>query len=104
MTQQKALSMIDEYLLQDNIDAEWADCLRFVKAEIERLDLCNKLLKSEREMHRLGVSEIVRKYQAKAVKVFADKLCEGRVSNDPVVIAVKAELKMTDRKEEKTNE
>ncbi len=31
---------------------------------------------------------------------FAERLCEGRVSNDPVVIAVKVELEMTERKDE----
>ncbi len=31
--------------------------------------------------------------RTEAIKEFADKLCEGRVSNDPVVIAVKVELK-----------
>lgn len=30
-----------------------------------------------------------------AIKEFADRLCDGRVSNDPVVIAVKVELEMT---------
>lgn len=32
-------------------------------------------------------------YEA-GVKEFAERLCEGRVSNDPVVIAVKVELEM----------
>ena len=27
---------------------------------------------------------------------FAERLCDGRVSNDPVVIAVKTELQMTE--------
>ena len=31
--------------------------------------------------------------QAEAVKEFAERLCEGKLSNDPVVIAVKCELK-----------
>lgn len=31
--------------------------------------------------------------RAEAIKEFAERLCNGRVSNDPVVIAVKAELK-----------
>lgn len=30
----------------------------------------------------------------KAIKEFAERLCEGRVSNDPVVITVRAELRM----------
>lgn len=31
--------------------------------------------------------------KSEAIKEFAERLCEDRVSNDPVVIAVKAELK-----------
>lgn len=30
---------------------------------------------------------------ADAIKEFAERLCEGRLSNDPIVIAVKCELK-----------
>lgn len=35
----------------------------------------------------------MKKLKEKAIKDFAEKLCEDRVSNDPVVIAVKTELK-----------
>ena len=31
--------------------------------------------------------------KSEAIKEFAERLCEGRLSNDPVVIAVKVELK-----------
>ncbi len=30
--------------------------------------------------------------KARAIKAYAERLCEGRVSNDPIVIAVKVEL------------
>lgn len=56
------------------------------QAEIERLEI-----KIE------GVQEanaILREHIRKAVKEFAERLCEDRVSNDPVVIAVKVELEM----------
>lgn len=36
---------------------------------------------------------IVAELKTEAIKEFAERLCEGRVSNDPVVITVKAELK-----------
>ena len=36
--------------------------------------------------------------KSEAIKEFAEMLCDGRVSNDPVVIAVKTELKMTEGK------
>lgn len=38
--------------------------------------------------------DFVNKRKFEAIKEFAERLCEGRVSNDPVVIAVKTELKM----------
>ena len=34
--------------------------------------------------------------KSEAIKEFAEGLCDGRVSNDPVVIAVKTELQMTE--------
>lgn len=40
--------------------------------------------------------------KAEAIKAFAERLCEGRVSNDPVVIAAKCFLK--EMTEGKTNE
>ena len=35
----------------------------------------------------------IEQHEIKAIKEFAERLCEGRVSNDPIVIAVKVELK-----------
>ena len=37
--------------------------------------------------------KLIADISAEAVKEFAERLCEGRVSNDPVVIAVNCELK-----------
>ena len=37
--------------------------------------------------------EYIEQTNAEAIREFAKKICEGRVSNDPVVIAVKSELK-----------
>ena len=65
------------------------------QAEIERL-------KAERDKEHDYCNHYMimcAKAHSEAIKEFADKLCEGRVSNDPVVIAVKAELKMTEEKE-----
>jgi hypothetical protein len=42
-------------------------------------------------------------YEA-GVREFAERLCEGRVSNDPVVIAVKVELKELIDKQRKEDE
>ena len=56
------------------------------KAEIERL---RKQLKEGIDLS----DSVVKIFKVEAIKEFAERLCEGRVSNDPVVIAVKAELK-----------
>lgn len=64
------------------------DLINRLKAEIERLDklviynasCCTRLHKD------------LFKAKSEARKEFAERLCEGRVGNDPVVIAVKVEL------------
>ena len=56
--------------------------IRRLKAEVERLKYNLEAVLQERADH------------SEAVKEFAERLCEGRVSNDPVVIAVKVELEM----------
>ncbi len=57
------------------------------KLEISKTKLFEQQLK--KELHRLTVEEI----KAEAIKDFAERLCEDRVTNDPVVIAVKTEMK-----------
>ena len=57
------------------------------KLEISKTKLFEQQLK--KELHRLTVEEI----KAEAIKAFAERLCEDRVPNDPVVIAVKTEMK-----------
>lgn len=59
------------------------------KAEIERLQKIELAPKDYSLKRSLEIKDI----QAEAIKKFAERLCEGRVSNDPVVIAVKVELK-----------
>lgn len=39
MTIEKALQMIDEYLMEDNINAEWVECLKLCKGLIEELNI-----------------------------------------------------------------
>lgn len=72
-------------------------------AEIERLKEENETITSNFECQQIVLGdfdEIIKKQAKKlksakseAIKEFAERLCEDRVSNDPVVIAVKAELK-----------
>ena len=57
--------------------------------EITHLQAENEELKSAINGFR-GYED---KIKAEAYKEFAERLCEDRVSNDPIVIAVKVELK-----------
>lgn len=61
------------------------DLINRQKAEIERLTKANERFAEEFDAYYASV-------KCKAYKEFAERLCEGRVSNDPVVIAVKVEL------------
>lgn len=60
------------------------------------------------EVHSKSIEDydkLIGDISAEAIKEFAERLCNGRVSNDPVVIAVKVELKeMTEVKEWKQQE
>lgn len=61
------------------------------QAEIERLQNL-----TEKDFEQTAISTVKRHQkwiEYRAVKEFAERLCADRVSNDPVVIAVKAELK-----------
>lgn len=75
------------------------DLINRQKAEIERLQSESigkcELAISMRNDNNLesNCNYCIDKSKAEAVKEFAERLCDGRVSNDPVVIAVKVELK-----------
>jgi hypothetical protein len=49
-----------------------------------------KALRYDRDQYDKGYSD---GYE-EAIRGFAERLCEGRVSNDPVVIAVKAQIEI----------
>ena len=69
------------------------DLINRQQAEIERLTVNMNAfgLGMKREAERADTA------RAEAIKEFAERLCEGRVSNDPVVIAVRcAEEEMTE--------
>ncbi len=74
------------------------DLINRQKAEIERLTTLAELGRMRANDYRT-MRDKAKIARAEAIKEFADRLCEGRVSNDPVVIAVNAELKMTEEKE-----
>lgn len=77
------------------IESDIDNLINQQEADIERLqeEVRNK------DSAMLEIFEIKRFFEqiasVKSIKEFADRLCEGRLSNDPVVIAVKAELKET---------
>ena len=71
------------------IDEGTLNIINRQKAEIERLE---ELLDSSVSSERNTIDNIPYE-RAEAIKEFAERLCKDRVSNDPVVIAVKVELK-----------
>lgn len=81
-TPQKLEELTKQFNIQgQEYDRLYKESLQW-KTEVERLQ---KLLDDKCDMC------IVRE-RNKAVKDFADRLCQDKVSNDPVVIAVKCEL------------
>ena len=69
------------------------DLINRQKAEIERLifDVTTYRLRWAKATAKLDAAK------SEAIKEFAERLCEDRVSNDPVVIAVKTELKFWEK-------
>lgn len=64
------------------------------QAEIKRL---NKEVETEIDKLNAEKNDVMYykdQIKSEAIKEFAGRLCDGRVSNDPVVIAVKTELKI----------
>ena len=67
---------------------ERRETINHQKAEIERLEeMFDSSVSSER-----NVVDNIGYKKSEAIKEFAERLCNGRVENDPVVIATKAEL------------
>ena len=73
---------------KDDLENKILSVIRSYNITVDRDELI-KALQYDRKQYENGY----RAGRAEAVKEFAERLCEGRVSNDPVVIAVKAELK-----------
>ena len=57
--------------------------------EIEKLKIKNQSLRAAANSYKIHYNKV----RTETVKEFAESLCKDRVSNDPVVIAVKIELK-----------
>lgn len=77
---------------QKSMNQAKLDTIHDLRAEIEVL---NKTIDNY-----VSCLESIEKIKAKAYKEFAERLCDDRVSNDPVVIAVKTELKLTEVKDD----
>ena len=60
---------------------------------INRLQVKNERLTTAHPKTIESIKKMRDKAKAEAYKEFAERLCEDRVSNDPVVIAAKVELK-----------
>ena len=66
--------------------------------QVDELQDENYILKADVEKHRAYIELLDIEHEAIkncAVKEFAERVCDGRVSNDPVVIATKCLLKET---------
>lgn len=88
------------------LPGEVLDFVNQQNAEIERL----LRIIADKEYSCVGLvsqleitNELLKTAKSEAIKEFADRLCDGRVSNDPVVIAVKVELEMMKEKEMMNN-
>lgn len=96
------LSLVNRQKVEIGILIRKHDTLRDEIAEkdmeIEELENYNKsLIKATTHIFNNLLDEID-KAKVEAIKEFAERLCEERVSNDPVVIAVKVELnELTER-------
>lgn len=99
----------DELKLANAEIEKWQGGYMTQKQEIANLEVELKSMrdaansyKSEIKNYQNYIEHLNFTYDIKGVRVdaiqeFAERLCEDRVSNDPVVIAVKTELKMMQR-------
>ncbi len=90
------------------MDKNALDLIKRLQVENERLKKENAILSTNadnafqeglNENRELFKNEVYAEIKSEARKEFAERLCDGRVSNDPVVIAVKVELEMMDGKD-----
>lgn len=71
------------------------DLINRQKAEIERLKrgvTFTFTIEDFESIKETVISRLDNEIKSEAIKEFAERLCKGRVENDPVVIATKAEL------------
>lgn len=96
----EAISVIEK--VYNRLKSENKNCGVKIQNQREQLKVCNEKIKRlEVDIEKLkrlefqtdALNEAYEESVKEAVKEFAERLCADRVSNDPVVIAVKAELK-----------
>ena len=78
----------EELNCMDAVPKRAIDLINQQKAENTELQREN----AELQYENLQMIASIKNLKSEAIKEFAERLCEGRVSNDPVVIAVKVEL------------
>lgn len=88
-SREEGIRWCKQWLIKDALDL-----INRQKAEIK------KLQKEKDSKLVMCIANDKDKIKSEAIKEFAERLCKGRVSNDPVVIAVQAELKDMDGGEE----
>ena len=76
----------------DELLTDAFDLINRQQSEIKRLTTLAKLGNMRADDYR-AMRDKCKTARAEAIKEFAERLCEGRVSNDPVVIAAKCLLK-----------
>jgi FtsZ-binding cell division protein ZapB len=82
----------------------WAIIMKDVLDIIDRLQEEIERLKKENNQFA-DIGKMYSEIKSEAIKEFAERVCEGRVSNDPVVIAVRCAVKeMTEGKAGGVNE
>lgn len=76
-----------------NLFTDCAKQLEEAKAEIKELkDILEKVPTNAYDLQVEASEKLENQIKSEAIKEFAENVCKGRVGNDPVVIAVKAEL------------
>ena len=84
---------ICEKYIEGVICDEYKCPVRKMKDENDRLINYNENLLAANVGLSCSMLDEIKTAKSEAIKEFAEELCEGRVSNDPVVIAVRCAVK-----------
>lgn len=93
MTDNEIISKLERLSRDDYDSFPMAVYDLICKKNAEIMMTNNKMYQLLGQAEEKRLLQKIQQVKINAVKKFAARLCEGRVSNDPVVIAVQAELK-----------